>query len=558
MSGSVSVKSFSKLQNKSTAKILKKLEKATGVPRISPHDDAPNTIHLKRTVLPNVKFENNEKGRIQRSKSNTKIHIRSPTSDDMEVAFEGKETRSTYYVTKETFPTGENNEATGQDPVQGAESVQLTENTLTTETMQGLPSSQLLNSSVLRDKEKREKAGAIRTLRHSSTKDVFGKEKLIITSPEKQKSPIPNKTLVRFVDKMILDGALPMDAIKFFHPESSGITSSVGMPTLKKVKTLPHLSKRIEDKKMRDLTRDVSECVPNWLKENTAYIGSYRVRPIISRTPVYDILIKIPSERESSELQFVAKWLEKLDIFSKFPWDILVKLAKKLKALRLSEGDVLCRAGDYADCLYIVYQGELDILVNQEKKGVIATGQTAGRGALDKGTERTATLRANQETYMILLFRNDYQEVTGNLAELSYSKQMIHEFIMEHPFFRYFSEVKNLQLVSAIKCSKFYKNEVVYTIGKPADMFYILLNGSVVMEMPVPKEKVNRWPISLKEWKETKLTIIYSVTLNIQPGEIFGVREMIFNGTREEKAIVMEDSFILSLTRDQFIQSSSF
>ena len=45
------------------------------------------------------------------------------------------------------------------------------------------------------------------------------------------------------------------------------------------------------------------------------------------------------------------------------------------------------------------------------------------------------------------------------------------------------------------------------------------------------------------------------VTMDIEKGDLFGTSEMIFNRQRNEKVIVLDDSILISINRETFLES---
>jgi hypothetical protein len=47
----------------------------------------------------------------------------------------------------------------------------------------------------------------------------------------------------------------------------------------------------------------------------------------------------------------------------------------------------------------------------------------------------------------------------------------------------------------------------------------------------------------------------YQITLPVETGEIFGIREIVNGEKRREKVLVLEDSFLISITKEHFFES---
>lgn len=422
-----------------------------------------------------------------------------------------------------------------------------------------LASMSKLDKSFRREQEMINKVNKIIELRQEDT-DIFGNERLI-NHEEKTKDP-ENGTLVRFVDNMILNGGLPTEAIQFFHPEGKG--KSVTSPERKKIDAdnVPNLI--IIDAKGRRKIKKMNpklDVIPAWLRSNNDYKYEYNNRPPKNRTPLMDILDRDPEiKRENSDIQVLAKFLGTLDMFVNFPWNALEKLSHKIKGIKVDEGQYLCHEGDIADCLFIVYAGGLNIV--REESGHIV-GKCEKNDIIGKKSAnelvvkryRTAALIANKETYIVTLSFHDYEEVAKEFSDLQFSQNKLHDYFFHHPFFSNFPEAKLIHLISRSTPQKAYKNDVIYKMGDEATFLYIFLKGNVVREVPVKREKTNQWPTAMKGWKVNTILQNYTIVLPLEPGEIFGIREIVYAGKRQEKVLVLDDSFLISISKDDFNSS---
>lgn len=116
--------------------------------------------------------------------------------------------------------------------------------------------------------------------------------------------------------------------------------------------------------------------------------------------------------------------------------------------------------------------------------------------------------------------------------------------------------MKQLQFLQDVSFRKFYKNEVIYKTGDPSDRFFLLIDGKIMREMRVTINKENKWPYNSDSWAIRRMETVYLVTVPIEPGEIFGIIEMFLKEPRNEKIIVKEDSYLLSLTKTDFYKSN--
>ena len=86
------------------------------------------------------------------------------------------------------------------------------------------------------------------------------------------------------------------------------------------------------------------------------------------------------------------------------------ELRAQLRRRELAAGDVLCRAGDRSDCLYVVEGGLLRVLDGEsgEVLGRQRVGDVVGEVALLTGDPRSATLVAQVPSVVSELSRDDF------------------------------------------------------------------------------------------------------------------------------------------------------
>jgi CRP-like cAMP-binding protein len=420
-----------------------------------------------------------------------------------------------------------------------------------------------LDRSFRREEEMIKKVHKIVELRQEDT-DIFGNERLFAT--ETRTKLTENGSLVRFVDNMILNGGLPTEAIQFFHPEGKG--KSVTSPERKKIDPIDNVPNLIiiDAKGRRKIKRmnPKLDVIPGWLRSNTDYKSEYNNRPPKNRTPLMDILDRDPElKRENSDIQILAKFLGTLDMFINFPWNALEKLSHKIRGIKCDEGQFLRHEGDLADGLFIIYAGGLNIV--KEESGFVL-GKCEKNDIIGKKSAnepsvrryRTAALVANKESYIVSLSFNDYEEIAREFSDLQFSQNKLHDYFFHHPFFSNFQESKLIHLISRSTPQKVYKNDVIYKMGDEANFMYIFLKGNVVREVPVKREKTNQWPTAMKGWKVNTILQNYTIVLPLEAGEIFGIREIVYAGRRQEKVLVLDDSFIISIHKEDFNSSISF
>lgn len=125
--------------------------------------------------------------------------------------------------------------------------------------------------------------------------------------------------------------------------------------------------------------------------------------------------------------------LRRVPIFSPLPPLALEQLARSLEPLRLDAGAVLFSAGDEGDRFYVVEQGQLavDLAAGKQLEG---PGRWVGEIALLRDVPRTATVRAETDTRLLALERDDFlAAVTGHAPAHAAANELVRERLALSP-----------------------------------------------------------------------------------------------------------------------------
>src|SRR5687768_6478791 len=95
-------------------------------------------------------------------------------------------------------------------------------------------------------------------------------------------------------------------------------------------------------------------------------------------------------------------FLRQVTAFSLLDDEELDRLSAELQVHHFSIGQTICRAGDPADSLYLVYTGRARVLHSgpegETTLGTLSRGDHFGEGALLAGEPREHTVRAAEDT----------------------------------------------------------------------------------------------------------------------------------------------------------------
>lgn len=132
--------------------------------------------------------------------------------------------------------------------------------------------------------------------------------------------------------------------------------------------------------------------------------------------------------REKEEFSRRISSIKKVDIFKPLKEEELKFLANSLKVAPFSQGEIIMRRGEKADCLYIISEGKADIIagdgtshVNKETVKTLSSGDFMGEMGLLTGEPRAATIVSSGETSCYRLDKKDFSFILSSRPEVAES-----------------------------------------------------------------------------------------------------------------------------------------
>ncbi|HEY7874937.1 MAG TPA: cyclic nucleotide-binding domain-containing protein, partial [Actinomycetota bacterium] len=124
--------------------------------------------------------------------------------------------------------------------------------------------------------------------------------------------------------------------------------------------------------------------------------------------------------------------LKKVPMFSGLQGTALADLADRLMIEKFAPGEDVVRQGDPGEKLYIITQGQADVLVRtgrvERRVNTVKTGDYFGEYALLTGEERTATVRATAPMEVYSLSKDEFTGLVESDAKL---KKMLSDFVSQ-------------------------------------------------------------------------------------------------------------------------------
>lgn len=117
--------------------------------------------------------------------------------------------------------------------------------------------------------------------------------------------------------------------------------------------------------------------------------------------------------------------LSSSDLMRHLPPEDIEPILESISGKRLANREILFRAGDEADALYIVAQGKVEVLngatadTRSAPLAVLGEGHAFGEMALLSGGPRTATIRATEDTELLVIAKADFQRLVASDPRLA-------------------------------------------------------------------------------------------------------------------------------------------
>ena len=219
--------------------------------------------------------------------------------------------------------------------------------------------------------------------------------------------------------------------------------------------------------------------------------------------------------------------LRELALFRKLPDALLAEAAALFTTRNLESGRELFREGDAADAFYLIARGRVGAFKKEagiEKRvRVMETGDALGEIALLQDSPRTATVRALAPTILLALSREHFQNLfavsrelrlaLSEMMEARLKEERVHELAQTYvvpqaavvaaapapsrhatpeqlhgvPLLHQLPEELRREAASLFTSEELVADQLVFREGQPADAFYVIANGSVVVTKRFPE-----------------------------------------------------------------------
>jgi CRP-like cAMP-binding protein len=216
------------------------------------------------------------------------------------------------------------------------------------------------------------------------------------------------------------------------------------------------------------------------------------ITPEISESTELDLsdLEEIPLPQPRVIGAAAARALAATPLFAGMPSDALQALVANLQLVSLEPGELLFRAGDPSDALYVIVEGELSVQnpgppVTELSR--LGPGAFLGEVALMTDQPRTATVACLQPAELLRIDRHTLSRVLANHGDMLRAvlrfvrDRLVDRWMRTSPLFRPFNDAQRIELAARFKFLEIDGGTVVLGAGARPDGLYIVLAGQFLV-----------------------------------------------------------------------------
>jgi CRP-like cAMP-binding protein len=237
--------------------------------------------------------------------------------------------------------------------------------------------------------------------------------------------------------------------------------------------------------------------------------------------------------------QTAQRLLPHTPLFSEVSAGTFPELVGRLRLARVAPGDVLFRAGDPADVMYVIVEGVMEVRAEDGAPvAMLGEGEFFGElGILAEGF-RTRTVVGVEPTELLTLDR----ETVGDLVQSEpgfaqtllrfVRERLVHRLTETSPLFAPFSPDERRALVSRFRFLEAEPDAVLIERGTPAEGLFVLLSGQAVV---------------IREQE---------LLAKLRSGDVFGEMSLLSQGPTMATVRAIGKAFLLLLPTSSFLETA--
>lgn len=178
------------------------------------------------------------------------------------------------------------------------------------------------------------------------------------------------------------------------------------------------------------------------------------------------------------DIAFIQIALSKHFIFTNLTDEQRDSTIRHMKYYSLEPNEIVFQQGSAGTIFFIVVNGKLEVLIDNEKVNTLRPQDSFGELALIHDKPRTATVRTLENTSLWGLDRKTFRSTLDQLNAQDYAENR--KLLESIPVFKILSDAQMESLISSISISMYAPGKVIVNEGETGDLLYIIKQGSVV------------------------------------------------------------------------------
>jgi CRP-like cAMP-binding protein len=211
--------------------------------------------------------------------------------------------------------------------------------------------------------------------------------------------------------------------------------------------------------------------------------------PEISESTELDLsdLEEIPLPQPRAIGAAAARALAATPLFAGMPSDALQALVANLQLVSLERGELLFRAGDPGDALYVIVEGELSVQGENVELSRLGPGAFLGEVALMTDQARAASVVCLQAAELLRIDRHTLSRVLANHGDVLRAvlrfvrDRLVDRWMRTSPLFRPFNDAQRIELAGKFRFLEIDAGTIILGTGARPDGLYIVLAGQFLV-----------------------------------------------------------------------------
>lgn len=241
--------------------------------------------------------------------------------------------------------------------------------------------------------------------------------------------------------------------------------------------------------------------------------------------------------------------LRTMPLFAGVSDEVLRAIARRMLLQHVPARQIIFRQGSAGEALYLVENGDIELTSSLESPddvlARVGVGGFFGEMSLLTGRPSAVNARAVNETNLWVLYRKDFEELTGQYPALSMAisralaarladadERFVDRHLQRLPLFAGLSSQQLDDVASHLTPERFRRGETIFVQGEPGHTLYLIETGRVSLT-------------TVDGGQEYELPTLHS-------GDFFGERSLLTGDSHTTSVVAQTDVDLWTLGREDF------